>query len=104
MSELTPAKSQPPAGLVADIRALIEDARRQTAVAVNMGLTLLYWRVGQRIHLDVLKGERAEYGKEILSTLSTELVPLYGRGSAHAALPAWCSLRKRSRTKKLSTH
>ncbi|MHB9101009.1 MAG: PDDEXK nuclease domain-containing protein [Sulfuricella sp.] len=80
MSELTAAQGQPSASLLTDIRALIEDARRQTAVAVNMGLTLLYWRVGRRIHQDVLKGERAEYGKEILSTLSTELVGMYGRG------------------------
>lgn len=80
------SKQQPPADLLADVRTLIEQARYQTAVAVNMGLTLLYWRVGQRIRQDVLKGQRAEYGKEILSTLSAELVPLYGRGFSARSL------------------
>ena len=48
MSELEPTYFSP-AELLADIRALIAEARRQTTVAVNMGLTLLYWRIGQRI-------------------------------------------------------
>jgi hypothetical protein len=29
--------------LLNEIRSLIEDARRQTAAAVNFGLTALYW-------------------------------------------------------------
>ena len=86
MKKVTASRSQPPTGLLTDIRALIEESRRQTTAAVNMGLTLMYWRVGQRIRLDVLKGERAEYGKEILSTLSAELEPLYGRGFAEKNL------------------
>jgi len=86
MSKLIPAQGSLSIGLLNDIRALIEESRRQTATAVNMGLTLLYWRVGQRIRQDVLKGERAEYGKEILSTLSTELEPKYGRGFSARSL------------------
>jgi hypothetical protein len=35
-------KSQEPDKLLIEIRTLIEEARRQTAVAVNIGLTLLY--------------------------------------------------------------
>lgn len=31
------------------IRNLIEEASRQTAAAVNVGLTSLYWRIGNRI-------------------------------------------------------
>jgi len=37
-------------------------------------LTLLYWRIGQRIHTQVLDGQRAEYGEEIIATLSRQLV------------------------------
>ena len=80
MSQLIPEQGTLFTGLLTDIRALIEENRRQTTAAVNIGLTLMYWRIGQRIHQDVLKGERAGYGKEILSTLSTELEPMYGRG------------------------
>jgi predicted nuclease of restriction endonuclease-like (RecB) superfamily len=69
-----------PAELLADIRRLIAGARRQMAVAVNAGLTLLYWRVGKRIHLEVLGSERAAYGEQIVVTLSRQLVAEYGRG------------------------
>ncbi|MFZ1999971.1 MAG: DUF1016 N-terminal domain-containing protein [Candidatus Sulfotelmatobacter sp.] len=66
--------------LLADIRALIAEARHQTTVAVNMGLTLLYWRIGQRIHRQVLGSERAAYGEQIVVTVSRQLVVDYGRG------------------------
>jgi len=46
--------------LLIEIRTLIEEARRQTAAAVNIGLTVLYWRVGKRIHPEVLDSERAD--------------------------------------------
>src|ERR1700721_834507 len=72
MSELEPT-SFPPGELLADIRALIAEARRQTTVAVNMGLTLLYWRIGQRIHREVLGSERAAYGEQIVVTVSRQL-------------------------------
>ncbi len=68
------------APLLADLRRLIEEARRSAAVAVNASLTLMYWRIGRRIRAEVLGGERAGYGEEILPTLSAELVPRYGRG------------------------
>ena len=40
-------KGQEARKLLIEIGTLIEDARRQTAVAVNIGLTLLCWRIGQ---------------------------------------------------------
>jgi DUF1016 N-terminal domain len=72
-------KSQEPRKLLIEIRTLIEEARRQTAVAVNIGLTLLYWRIGRRIHHEVLGSERAAYGEQIVVTLSRQLVVDYGR-------------------------
>lgn len=68
-----------PGPLLADLRQLIDATRQQAAVAVNMGLTLLYWRVGQRINAEVLQGERAAYGEQIVSTLSSQLSTDYGR-------------------------
>lgn len=67
-------------GLLADLRQLIEQARHAAAVAVNAGLTLMYWRVGQRIRSEVLGGQRASYGAEIVAKLSRQLVADYGRG------------------------
>ena len=52
---------------------------QQVAQAANAALTRLYWHVGQRIRKEVLKNERAEYGEQILPTLSTQLVAEYGK-------------------------
>lgn len=43
------------------------------AISVNSELTLMYWHIGERINRDVLHDKRAEYGKAIVSTLSTQL-------------------------------
>jgi hypothetical protein len=45
--------------LLDEVRELIVTAQRQTAVAVNIGLTLLYWQIGRRIRQELLSGERA---------------------------------------------
>lgn len=63
-----------------EIRSLIEETRHAVASTVNAGMTMLYWQIGKRINEEILKGERAEYGKEILATLSQELVLDYGSG------------------------
>jgi predicted nuclease of restriction endonuclease-like (RecB) superfamily len=66
--------------LLGDIRQLIEASRAALAVTVNSTLTLLYWQIGQRIRNEVLQGERAEYGEQIVSTLARQLEADYGRG------------------------
>ena len=70
----------PDVRLLGDIRSLIEAGREQVAQAVNAGLVLLYWSVGERIRREILGNKRAEYGKEILQTLSEKLTAEYGRG------------------------
>ena len=67
-----------PSALLGDIRALIEAARQRAASAVNSELTMLYWRIGQRIHTQVLEGRRADYGEEVVLTLAAQLVKEYG--------------------------
>jgi hypothetical protein len=89
--------------LLTDIRKIITDARASVAATVNAQLTLLYWRVGQRIKEDVLSRKRADYGKEIVVTLSRQLVDEYGNGFTEkkalifvsAALGALASCRPR---------
>ena len=71
-----------PVALLGDIRTLIEASRQRAALAVNAELTLLFWRIGQRIHTEVLAGQRAGYGHEILPTLAAQLVRDYGRSFA----------------------
>ncbi|MCD2450283.1 PDDEXK nuclease domain-containing protein [Methylicorpusculum oleiharenae] len=66
--------------LLTDIRQLIGQSRAQLAIAVNSALTLLYWHIGQRIRREVLNGERAEYGEQIVISLAKQLETDYGRG------------------------
>jgi predicted nuclease of restriction endonuclease-like (RecB) superfamily len=72
--------------LLGDIRSLIESARERTAQAVNAGLVLLHWQIGQRIRQDILGQERADYGRRIVQTLSGQLTAEYGRGFGRANL------------------
>ncbi|MBN4964054.1 DUF1016 family protein [Stenotrophomonas maltophilia] len=75
-----------PAALLGDIRALIEAARVGAASTVNSELTMLYWRIGQRIHTQVLDRRRGAYGKEVLPTLAAQLVEEYGSSFAEQNL------------------
>jgi hypothetical protein len=62
-----------PKRLVADLRKMIDESRRAVAQTVNTALVWLYWNIGRRIREGILKRKRAEYGEEILSTVSKEL-------------------------------
>lgn len=61
-----------------EIATLVEQSKQQITVQVNSTLTLLFWHVGNRINEFVLQHERAEYGKQIVVTLSRQLVERYG--------------------------
>lgn len=53
---------------------MINKAKEYVSTTVNSTLTLLYWNVGMRIQNEILKGERAEYGRSIVTSLSQQLV------------------------------
>lgn len=65
--------------LLNDLHALIERGRSQAVAVVNSAITITYWQVGKRINEEVLKGERAEYGKQIVASLAKQLTGQYGR-------------------------
>jgi len=69
-----------PDGLVAELRALIADARLQTAQVVNATLTALHWQIGARLRQDVLGAERAAYGAAVVASLGKSLSAEFGRG------------------------
>jgi predicted nuclease of restriction endonuclease-like (RecB) superfamily len=73
------APSMPSALLLTDLREIIGRGKSQAVAAVNSALTLTYWQVGQRINTDVLRGERAAYGKQVIPSLAGELVAQYGK-------------------------
>lgn len=74
------AALEPTPELLGELRQLIEGARRQASVALNACQTALYWHMGRRIHTELLDGERAAYGAQIVATVSRQLVRDYGRG------------------------
>lgn len=59
--------------LIADLRRLIMDARKNVAHAINAELTLLYWNIGRRIREDILNKKRAAYGKESVAAVRRHL-------------------------------
>lgn len=56
--------------LIEDLRSMIENTRQSVASTINASITALYWNIGYRIHIEILKEERAEYGKTIVASLS----------------------------------
>lgn len=64
--------------IIAELRHLIESARMRTVVFVNAELTMLYWRIGERVRREILYNKRAGYGEQIVSTVSRQLVIDYG--------------------------
>ncbi len=74
--EFSPPKNE----LSSDIKLLIQQSRQRVAVSVNSAITILYWQIGKRINEEVLLHGRADYGKQIVQTLSSQLVREYGKG------------------------
>ncbi|MBU1668186.1 hypothetical protein KKC13_07175 [bacterium] len=66
--------------LFKSIKELIEETRAKVAVTVNSSLTLMYWHIGKQIDEEILRSERAEYGKDIIPQLSKQLVTEFGAG------------------------
>ena len=66
--------------LLIEIQQLIADARTRVATTVNAELTLLYWQIGKRINAEILQGQRAEYGKQVIAALAQQLTDEYGKG------------------------
>ena len=66
--------------LFADIRQMIEATKTQVASTVNSAMTLMYWHIGDRINREVLGGERAAYGKQIVENLAFKLSEEFGKG------------------------
>jgi predicted nuclease of restriction endonuclease-like (RecB) superfamily len=65
--------------LVSELSQLIEQSKNQVAVQANSAVTVLFWQVGNRINQNILLNKRAEYGKQIVPTVSAQLEKKYGR-------------------------
>jgi len=64
--------------LLSDLISLIEKTKLNVVSYANSSLTILFWHVGNRVLTQTLQNKRADYGKQIVVTLSRELVERFG--------------------------
>jgi len=63
----------PGKNLFNELSQLIEQSQRQLVAHANSAIALLFWHVGKRINENILQNKRADYGKQIVVTLSRQL-------------------------------
>jgi len=61
------------------ISSIIEDRKLRAQTHANQESILMFWEIGKYIGSVLLGGERAEYGKQIVVTLSQQLQEKYGK-------------------------
>ena len=75
------------APLIAEVRGLIQSARRRAATVVNTLQVMTNFEIGRRIVEHEQKGaKRAEYGAELLIELSARLSEEFGKGFSRSNL------------------
>jgi len=62
-----------------EISTLIEQSRNTIYKQARATSIILFWNIGQRINYNILDNKRADYGKQIVSRLATQLSEKYGR-------------------------
>lgn len=81
--------------ILTDMRGIIDSARQSAYQAVNYALLQRNWLLGYRIAEEELKGDnRAEYGAEIIKSLSRELTDTYGKGFTKSNLYSFYAFYK----------
>lgn len=66
---------------VNEIKDILSIAKERVATSINIAMVYSYYEIGKRIVMEEQKGKsRADYGKELLEMLSSELTKEYGRG------------------------
>ena len=65
--------------LLEELSELIEQSRRAIVAQANSGVVLTFWQIGSRINNNILHNKRADYGKQIVVTVSRQLSKKYGR-------------------------
>ena len=64
--------------IFSNVSEIIESRKFNAISAANSQIVLMFWEIGNYINSAILGMERAEYGKQIVSTLSTQLQQKYG--------------------------
>ena len=79
-------KDIPAERLYVDICNIIDSTRQRIATYLNAEICMTNWHVGKRIKEDVLRDQRAEYGKQTIKNLSLRLTMKYGKGWSEKSL------------------
>ncbi|MCQ2232798.1 MAG: PDDEXK nuclease domain-containing protein [Paludibacteraceae bacterium] len=80
--------------LYQDACDIIDSAQHYAYHAVNETLVKRNWLLGLRIQYEVLNGQRAEYGEEVVKELAKKLTEKYGSGYKQANLYHFISFYK----------
>ena len=72
--------------LFSNISSIIEKRKFSVVSVANSHIILMFWEIGRYINQNILEDERADYGKKILSTVSTKLATQYGKSFVEANL------------------
>ena len=56
-----------------EISTLIEQSRRKIYAHASNTTILLFWQIGHCINNNILENKRADYGKKIVSRVTTQL-------------------------------
>lgn len=68
-------------GLFDRVVAILEEARSNVVRSINNNMVIAYWLIGHEITEEIQGGEkRADYGKRVIHTLSSQLTEKFGRG------------------------
>ena len=64
-----------------EIKTILSQARQKAYSAINSAMVEAYWNIGKRIVDEEQNGaDRAEYGKQIIETISIELTREFWKG------------------------
>ncbi len=76
--------------LVTDIQNILHTARTKSYAAVNFAMVEAYWQIGRRIVDEEQKGKgRADYGTQLIKSLSRSLMDEFGKGFSIANLKSF---------------
>lgn len=76
--------------LVTDIQNILHTARTKSYAAVNFAMVEAYWQIGRRIVEEEQQGKgRADYGTQLIKSLSKSLTDEFGKGFSAANLKSF---------------
>lgn len=75
------------AQFIDEVKQIVQQARKQAYSAINSAMVEAYWKLGKRIVEEEQQGQvRADYGKQLLKSLSKVLTEEFGKGFSVGSL------------------